>query len=546
MLISGNPSVNAARNGQGSTQRIGRGLAGRFGTAARSPAAGPAGDGPTPTAGTTGQLDRRRFLVAGTAGTAGAVLLGGPSTTGLLRGSPVKARTTVTAPATAGQWTAPFKLGLVSIHAVVLRTGNVLLFSWPNNTVGSDAVLFNPVSGAITNIALTYQRDIFCGGTTVLSDGRVFVAGGHIYQGTLDPTQGVRNTTVFDPASNSWTEGPVMDVPRWYPTTMQLGDNTVRIFGGTLNTGTNAVTVDSYDPSTNTLTTLPASASKAMVTYPRMKLTTTGLLCWTNAATTWFFHPATSAWTKGPNLNSGGRGVTDTSVLLPGLTKIMEIGGATSTATLNTAEILDLSASPLAWKSTASMSFARRWANAVLLADGTVLVVGGGASGYYSGPVFTPELYNPVTATWTPMAAQTAPRMYHSTAVLLPDGRVLSAGQSSGSLEQTGEIFSPPYLFAGTRPTITSAPTSVGYNQQFTITTPNFAGIGRVALVKAGSVTHSNNFDQRYVDLTYTSNGSNGLTATSPPDSNHAPPGWYMLFILASGVPSVASWVQVG
>jgi len=136
--------------------------------------------------------------------------------------------------------------------------------------------------------------------------------------------------------------------------------------------------------------------------------------------------------------------------------------------------------------------------------------------------------------------------MYHSTAVLLPDGRVLSAGQSNGPLQMTGEIFSPPYLFAGARPTIAGAPASVGYNQQFTITTPDFANISRVALVKASSVTHSNDFDQRYVDLTFNSDGSSGLTATSPPDSNHAPPGWYMLFILSSGVPSVASWVQVG
>jgi hypothetical protein len=489
-------------------------------------------------------MGRRQFLAAGTVGTAGAVLLGNPSMTALLSGSSVRARTAA-APATAGQWTAPFALGLVAIHAVVLHTGNVLLFSWPNKTVGSDAVLWNPASGAITNIALTYQRDIFCGGQTVLPNGRVFIAGGHIYQGTLAPTQGVSNTTVFNPAASTWTEGPVMDVPRWYPTTAQLGDGTVRVLGGTVSTGTNAITVDAYNPSANTLTTLPASASKPMSTYPRIKLTTSGLLAWTNAATTYLFNPATSAWTTGPKLNSGARGVTDTSVLLPGLTKIMEIGGATSTATLNTAEILDLSASPLAWKSTASMTFPRLWANTVLLADGTVLVVGGGASGEFGGPVFTPELYDPVAATWTQMAAQTAPRMYHSTAVLLPDGRVLSAGQSSGSLQQTGEVFSPPYLFAGARPTITSAPASVGYNQPFTITTPNFAGIGRVALVRAGSVTHSNNFDQRYVDLTYTSNGSSGLTATSPPDSNHAPPGWYMLFILASGVPSVARWVRV-
>jgi hypothetical protein len=144
------------------------------------------------------------------------------------------------------------------------------------------------------------------------------------------------------------------------------------------------------------------------------------------------------------------------------------------------------------------------------------------------------------------MAAQAAPRMYHSTAVLLPDGRVLSAGQSSGKMERTGEIFSPPYLFAGPQPTITSAPASLGYNQQFPISTPDYANVTRVALLKAGSVTHSNNFDQRYVDVTFQSDGSGGLTATSPPDSNHAPPGWYMLFILNNGVPSVASWVQVG
>ena len=86
----------------------------------------------------------------------------------------------------------------------------------------------------------------------------------------------------------------------------------------------------------------------------------------------------------------------------------------------------------------------------------------------------------------------------------------------------------------------------MGYRQKFTITTPDFVSIERVALVKAGAVTHSNDFDQRYVDLAYTSNGATGLTATSPPGRNHAPPGWYMLFILSSGVPSIASWVQVG
>ena len=424
MRFTGDP----AHADLGRIQRIGHGLASRLGTNSRSSAAGSAGDPPSPAAGVTGQMDRRKFLVAGTAGAAGAVLFSGPSLTALLTGPSVKGRTAAATPATAGQWTAPFNLTLVSIHAVVLRTGNVLLFSRPTDeTVGSDAVLWNPASGSITNIALSYQRDIFCSGMTVLPAGRVFIAGGHIYQGaTLGTHQGVSNTTIFAPGSNAWTEGPLMDVPRWYPTVAQIGDGTVRILGGTTNPGTNAVTIDAYDSSANpSLTVLPSTANKSMSTYPRVKLTTTGLLAFTNTGTTYFLNPATAAWTTGPKLNSGTRNVNDTSVLLPGLTQIMEIGGTTPTGTTATAEILDLSVSPLAWKPAASMSFGRVWANTVLLADGTVLVIGGGASGDYTGPVLTPELYDPVAATWTQMAAQTAPRMYHSTAVLLPDGRVL-------------------------------------------------------------------------------------------------------------------------
>jgi len=489
-----------------------------------------------------GQLDRRTFLLAGTTS---AVLVGGPSLTALLGGPTPKLQAAATDPAVTGQWTAPFNLGLVSIHAVLLHTGQVLLFSWPNNSVGSAARVWDPVSGSLTDVSLTYQRDIFCAGMTVLADGRVLAAGGHLYQGVFG--NGVANTTIFDPASNAWTEGPIMSQARWYPTTIELADGTVMIFAGTQAPKVAATTVDHYDPLANTITTLPASASRAMATYPRMKLTTSGLLAFTNQAITRLFNPATSTWAVGPRLNSGGRAANDTSVLLPGLTKIMEIGGGPSAGVTNTAEILDLSSSKPAWQYTSPMHYARLWANTVLLADGSLLMVGGGTSGYYQGPIRTAERYDPVAATWTDMAAQTAPRMYHATALLLPDGRVLSAGQSAGKYQQTGEIFSPPYLFAGARPAISSAPATLGYGQQFTIATPDYASIGRVALVRASSVTHSNDFDQRYVDLTYQSNGSGGLTATSPPDSNHAPPGWYMLFILnTSGVPSVASWIQVG
>jgi hypothetical protein len=231
------------------------------------------------------------------------------------------------------------------------------------------------------------------------------------------------------------------------------------------------------------------------------------------------------------------------AVMLPGLKKILVAGG--DSPGLSSARIIDTSQPSPTWQPTASMAFGRRWANAVMLADGTVLAVGGGAEATYVGPVFASELFDPVSETWTTMASQTASRMYHSTAILLPDGRVLSAGQTNGTLQTTAEIYSPPYLFHGARPTISSVPDSVEYGAGFQIATPNAADISRVALVRPGSVTHSMAFDQRYVDLQYTK-GSGVLDATAPANSNVTPPGWYMLFVLNSaGVPSVASWVHV-
>jgi hypothetical protein len=144
------------------------------------------------------------------------------------------------------------------------------------------------------------------------------------------------------------------------------------------------------------------------------------------------------------------------------------------------------------------------------------------------------------------MAAQAAPRIYHSTAVLLPDGRVLSAGQNDGTFQTTAEIYSPPYLFRGSRPTIASAPQRVRYDTSFSIETPDAAEIARIALVRPGSVTHSVNFDQRYVELEFTT-GTGTLSARAPRTSSIAPPGVYMLFVIdVDGTPSVASWVKVG
>jgi hypothetical protein len=144
------------------------------------------------------------------------------------------------------------------------------------------------------------------------------------------------------------------------------------------------------------------------------------------------------------------------------------------------------------------------------------------------------------------MASQAVQRTYHSTAVLIPDGRVISSGSDSGSQDQTYEIYSPPYLFNGARPTITSSPATLTYGQKFNIITPDASTITRVALVRPGATTHADDFDQRYVDLTFKV-GTGGVQATAPANGNYAPPGYYMLVIVnSSGVPSVMPFLQIG
>jgi hypothetical protein len=144
------------------------------------------------------------------------------------------------------------------------------------------------------------------------------------------------------------------------------------------------------------------------------------------------------------------------------------------------------------------------------------------------------------------MAAQRVQRTYHSTAVLLPDGRVLSAGSDFGPGQETVEIYSPPYLFRGSRPSIASAPPSVPYGESFRIETPEASEISRVALIRPGSTTHAVDFDQRYVDLTFAET-SGAVEAVAPSSPAAAPPGYYMLFILdEAGVPSVAEFVHLG
>jgi hypothetical protein len=168
------------------------------------------------------------------------------------------------------------------------------------------------------------------------------------------------------------------------------------------------------------------------------------------------------------------------------------------------------------------------------------------------------ETYDPVTGQWQLMAAASIPRLYHSTALLLPDGRVVAAGGNPGGgqseewdppdpeEEMRLEVFSPPYLFKGPRPTIGGVATEWSYGQQVSVPTPQAANIRWAHRMKGGVTTHSFDCEQRLVDLPIVTRTATSLRVALPGIRNLAPPGWYMLFIVdTNGVPSVATWVHL-
>jgi hypothetical protein len=201
------------------------------------------------------------------------------------------------------------------------------------------------------------------------------------------------------------------------------------------------------------------------------------------------------------------------------------------------------------------MAFPRSYHNMTSLPDGTVLVTGGNKSTDTfdeTKAVLAAELWSPATESYTTMASMSVPRLYHSTALLLPDGRVLVAGggrfgNTTGDSHDklNSQIYSPPYLFKGARPTITSVPTLLPYASNFTVSSPDASRIASVALIALGVVTHNFNQGQRYETLSFQQVG-NTLTVQGPSNANEAPPGYYMLFIVDNtGVPSVASILRI-
>jgi galactose oxidase-like protein/Big-like domain-containing protein len=449
-----------------------------------------------------------------------------------------------------GVWSPLVPLPIISVHSDLMPNGKILMWDGQPN-FGPTAIVWDPIYNTVNWTSAPV--DTFCTSVEALADGRPFLAGGT----DQISSYGLKSTLAFNPNTESWTTLADMAYARWYPTTTILPDGRIIVSSGEVNgVGTDEPIHEIYNLSTNSWTQL-SSAPWKFPYYPHLYVLSDGRVLAAATAeaaiVSQILDLNSLTWTPvGGSAVDGGT----SAMYLPN--KIVKMGKSWdpdngSTPSVATTYVLDMTQATPTWRQTASMAFARTYATATSLPDGTVLVTGGGTT---TGPkdvanaVLPAELWSPTSESWTTLAAMNSPRLYHSEAVLLADGRLFIYGggrfdNSTVSTDQfSGEFFSPPYLFKGSRPVITSAPSQLSYGQNFTVQTPDAGRIAKVSLIRFGGVTHAQNWSQRFLPLTFSA-GSGSLSVTAPVNASLAPPGYYMLFLVdTNGVPSIAATVH--
>ena len=465
---------------------------------------------------------------------------------------------------------------IIPLAMMLMPDGRV--FAYGSDTDGDQGAklhyaVWNPSAGtgasAFEVLPNTTDTDIFCAGQALIpGTGHALIVGGDAVVNTKR-NYANNDVNIF----NSTTDALVrqtqsMAFKRWYATAITLPNGEHAVLGGRdskffAGTATIPATDDTYSPtpevraingSWRTLSSATSNIAYGELGglswyYPRAWVNPQGnlFILAHNGAMFKLVTSDTGTLTKYATKTTASRTNLPSVMYAPG--RILSIRKDRVAITVNingTGEPVVSSAGVLAKD--------RQYASATVLADGRVWVSGGSSTGNkLDGVVLESELWDPITSNWTTAASAATARLYHSAAILLPDGTVLTGGGGApGPLKQlNGEIYYPPYLFKtdgsgefAPRPEIIDAPiTMIGWDQTFSIEATD--SIARVTLVRVGAATHTFDHETRFFDLSIPQTG-NIVTVRSPATANVAPPGFYLLFVWnASGVPSVAKIIQI-
>ncbi|KAF7513644.1 hypothetical protein GJ744_007695 [Endocarpon pusillum] len=451
---------------------------------------------------------------------------------------------------------------------------------------------FNPKTKQIETV------NLFCSAHCLLPSGNLLVVGGHVVDGV-----GVEQASIFDYQANKWIPQTLMNRGRWYPSALALPDGRALCLSGsdnpTFNANNNNIPqIFPIESPTSTSQSTPEpiiwtevidsinpkdpARSVALDLYPALHIDPTNgqVFMAGPSPQSWFLEikdakgvdikndqGVVGRWTNANTQRSAGFCDYGPSVMYAS-GKIMYIGGGTFDGGPNPkTEFVDLTKKPVQWETqTVDLKTGRKQFNATVLPDGTVLVTGGHkgvgfnilTEAVHKAELMDPSV-EPSSRQWTEMAAEDKSRCYHGTALLLPDGRVLSAGSGEAGgipvneCHKEGQLFEPPYLHKGPRPTIVSCPEVIEYNKDFTVTVGTNDLIEKISLVRLGSVTHCRNMNQQLMFLDRVGKQEDWkVTIKAPANPNIAPPGHYMLFVLikakspfVGNIPSVSRIVRI-
>jgi hypothetical protein len=485
-----------------------------------------------------------------------------------------------------GSWTMGARTTTTPIHVALLHTGKILYLAgsgWDYNRQAPPYQARVLDLGTGVEKTLTQSEDLFCAGQTTLANGTILLAGGTLLYDT-NPNNcngrwhGLKAAYEFNPSTESFTKVQNMLHGRWYPTLVTLPDGKVWCYNGYDEYGVNNRLVEVYNPATKTWTRVPAPTGGLSYTvgvgqettcpgphpsytaagpttsfYPRAHLMPSGLVVingFRSEIRSW--NPSTGSWASHGNTNIHRDYGSSFLLPLQNTTaekgKIMVCGGSSTTtgyATTST-QILDFNTGNPTVRTVASTRFRRKYMSPVILPNGKCAVFGGTERGK-DFPVLAPEMFDPITETWVVLPSSSVARHYHSTALLLTDGRVWVAGGTavSGLWELRTEFFSPSYMTA-TRPTISGTPTIGAYGGSITIPTSSPTAITSVSLLRLMNTTHHYDANQRLVWLQIQSKGSSSVRVAAPINSKIAPPGYYVIHVLNSSlVPSRGRAIRI-